>query len=192
MRTKRARSVSVSSELPIKGLMACGAEWVVARMEKRPLADYGIPPGGWLGIRFWEGLLWGFAMLSAIVLFLRATGHFQIDSVALNGPALLRYALGWGAVFMAVAINEEFAFRGYWLFIMARRLRLLAGGTFSFGDIRRGAPAQSGRERLRHSASGGDRVAVLFDDTEDRDLVVCGGISRGLGLGGDLFLWHAG
>lgn len=124
---------SVSSELPIKGLMAFFVvlgTWVVARMEKRPLADYGIPPGGWLGIRFWEGLLWGFAMLSAIVLFLRATGHFQIDSVALNGPALLRYALGWGAVFMAVAINEEFAFRGYWLFIMARRLRFWRAALF--------------------------------------------------------------
>ena len=72
--------------------------WVVARMEKRPLADYGIPPRGLLGIRFWEGLLWGFAMLSAIVLFLRATGHFQIDSVALDGAALyaLRAGLGRG------------------------------------------------------------------------------------------------
>ena len=104
--------------------------WVVARMEKRPLADYGIPPRGLFGIRFWEGLLWGFAMLSAIVLFLRATGDFQIDSVALNGPALLRYALGWGAVFVAVAINEEFAFRGYWLFIMARRLRFWRAALF--------------------------------------------------------------
>lgn len=116
---------SVGTELPIKGLMAFFvvlATWIVARLEKRPLADYGIPPGGSLGRRFWEGLLWGFAMLSAIVLILRAMGNFQIDSVALNGPALVQYALGWGAVFIAVAINEEFAFRGYWLFIMARRL----------------------------------------------------------------------
>ncbi|MFY9801798.1 MAG: CPBP family intramembrane glutamic endopeptidase [Candidatus Acidiferrales bacterium] len=123
----------VGSELPIKGLMALFVAlgtWVVARMEKRPLADYGIPPRGLLGIRFWEGLLWGFAMLSAIVLFLRATGHFQIDSVALGGAALFRYALGWGAAFMAVAINEEFAFRGYWLFVMARRLRFWRAALF--------------------------------------------------------------
>lgn len=117
---------SVSSELPLKAIMAVFvvlATWIVARIEKRPLADYGIPPRGVFGMRFWEGLLWGFAMLSAIVVIVRATGHFQIDSVALNGPQLFRYALGWGAVFMAVAIGEEFAFRGYWLFVMARRLR---------------------------------------------------------------------
>ena len=140
---------SVRSELPIKAIMAFFvvlATWVVARVEKRPLADYGIPPRGLFGILFWEGLLWGFAMLSAIVLILRATGHFQIDSVALNGAAVLRYALGWGAVFMAVAINEEFAFRGYWLFIMARRLRFWPAALFLsaiFGAAHLGNPGEN-------------------------------------------------
>jgi membrane protease YdiL (CAAX protease family) len=139
----------VGSELPIKGLMAffvALGTWVVARMEKRPLADYGIPPRGLLGLRFWEGLLWGFAMLSAIVLILRATGNFQIDSAALGGAAFYRYALGWGAVFMAVAINEEFAFRGYWLFIMARRLRFWPAALFLsaiFGVAHLGNPGEN-------------------------------------------------
>jgi hypothetical protein len=124
---------SVSNELPIKAIMAISvalATWIVARIERRPLADYGIPPRGIFGIRFWEGLLWGFAALSAIVLILRATGNLQIDSVELSGAAFIRYALGWGAVFMAVAINEEFAFRGYWLFVMARRLRFWRAALF--------------------------------------------------------------
>jgi membrane protease YdiL (CAAX protease family) len=114
---------SVRSELPVKALMAFFvvlATWIVSRMEKRPLGDYGIPPRGIFGLRFWEGALWGFAMLSAILFVLRVSGHFQIDSVALEGQALLRYALGWGAVFLAVAVHEEFAFRGYWLFAFAR------------------------------------------------------------------------
>ena len=79
---------SVRSELPLKAWFAfCVtlATWIVSRMEKRPLGDYGIPPRGIFGLRFWEGALWGFAMLSAIVLILRASGHFQIDSVALVG-----------------------------------------------------------------------------------------------------------
>ncbi len=140
---------SVRSELPIKAIMAFFvvlATWIVARVEKRPLADYGIPPRGIFGLRFWEGLLWGFAMLSAIVLILRAIGHFQIDSVALNGAAVLRYALGWGAVFMAVAINEEFAFRGYWLFIMARRWRFWPAALFLsaiFGAAHLGNPGEN-------------------------------------------------
>ncbi|MFZ3334126.1 MAG: CPBP family intramembrane glutamic endopeptidase, partial [Candidatus Acidiferrales bacterium] len=140
---------SIRSELPLKAIMAffvALATWIVARIEKRPLADYGIPPRGAFGIRFWEGLLWGFAMLSAIVLILRATGHFQIDSVALNGPELIRYALGWGAVFMAVAISEEFAFRGYWLFVMARRLRFWPAALFLsaiFGVAHLGNPGEN-------------------------------------------------
>jgi uncharacterized protein len=117
---------SIRSELPVKAMLAffvVFATWNVARMEKRPLGDYGIPPLGIFGWRFWEGCLWGFAMLSAILLVLRVTGHFQIDSVALAGGAVWRYALGWGAAFLAVAVQEEFAFRGYWLFIFAKRLR---------------------------------------------------------------------
>ena len=114
---------SIRSELPVKALMAFFvvlATWIVSRMEKRPLADYGIPFRQMFGLRFWEGFLWGFAMLSAILLVLRVSGHFQIDSVELEGTAVLRYALGWGAVFLAVAVHEEFAFRGYWLFAFAR------------------------------------------------------------------------
>jgi membrane protease YdiL (CAAX protease family) len=104
-------------------LVAVLATWIVARVEKRPLDDYGIPPGQVFGWRFWEGTLWGFAMLSAILFVLYVSGHFQIDSVALHGAAIARYALGWGAVFFAVAIQEEFAFRGYMLFSIAKRTR---------------------------------------------------------------------
>ncbi len=117
--------LTVQKELPAK-LVAVFfvllATWIVSRMEKRPLGDYGIPLQQALGIRFWEGSLWGFAMLSAILLVLRVTGHFQVDSVALTGGAVFRYALGWGATFLAVSWGEEFAFRGYWLFSFSRRM----------------------------------------------------------------------
>jgi hypothetical protein len=117
---------SVRSELPVKFILAFAifaATWIVSRMEKRPLDDYGIPLRRAFGLRFWEGLIWGFAMLSAILLIIRASGDFQIDSVALNGAAAWRQALGWGIVFYCVAIHEEFAFRGYLLFSFARRFR---------------------------------------------------------------------
>jgi membrane protease YdiL (CAAX protease family) len=118
--------ISVRFLLPIKvfmALIAVLATWIVSRVEKRPLDDYGIPPSQALGPRFWEGALWGFAMMSAILFVLHISGHFQINSVALHGGAIARYALAWGAVFYAVAINEEFAFRGYLLFSIAKRRR---------------------------------------------------------------------
>ena len=57
---------SVKRELVVKSItafFAVLATWIVSCMEKRPLDDYGIPPRQVLGIRFWEGCVWGFAML---------------------------------------------------------------------------------------------------------------------------------
>jgi CAAX protease family protein len=126
-------TLTVESELPIKVVMVFFvflATWIVSRVEKRSLDAYGIPLLQAFGRRFWEGALWGFAMLSAILLILRASGHFQIDSVALAGNAVFRWALAWGATFLAVALAEEFAFRGYWLFSMSRRLRFWPAARF--------------------------------------------------------------
>src|ERR1700678_2663430 len=118
--------LSLSGELPLKAIQAVFVAlgtWMVARMEKRPLAAYGMPPDKAFGARFWEGCVWGFAMLSAVLLVIRLTGHFQIDSVALSGGAIFKYALGWALVFYAVAIGEEFIFRGYLLFVYTRGVR---------------------------------------------------------------------
>ncbi len=127
---------AVRSELPLKTLMVffvALATWIVSRMERRPLDDYGIPLRQTFGKRFWEGAVWGFAMLSAILLLLNVTGHFRIDSTALTGSAVLRWAVAWGVTFLAVSLNEELAFRGYWLFTMSRRMRFWPAALFLSG-----------------------------------------------------------
>jgi membrane protease YdiL (CAAX protease family) len=140
---------TIQRDLPVKAILAFFvvlATWIVSRLQKRPLDDYGIPPRQAVGKRFWEGLLWGFAALSAIVLILRALGHFQFDSVALTGAAAYRYGLGWGAVFLGVAIHEEFAFRGYWLFSFSRRFRFWPAALFVsvvFGAAHLGNPGEN-------------------------------------------------
>jgi uncharacterized protein len=140
---------SVKSELAVKSVtafFAVLATWIVSGMEKRPLADYGIPPRQVFGKRFWEGCVWGFAMLSLILLIIRALGHFQIDSVALTGGAIFRYALGWGLAFLAVAVTEEFTFRGYLLFILSKRMRFWPAALFTsaaFGAAHLGNPGEN-------------------------------------------------
>jgi len=130
----RSSSVfTVRSELPTKAIMAffvALATWIMSRIEKRPLDDYGIPLSQAFGRRFWEGSAWGFAMLSAILLVLRVSGHFRIDSVALTGSSVLRYAFAWAITFLAVSLSEEFAFRGYWLFSFSRRMRFWPAAAF--------------------------------------------------------------
>lgn len=131
--SRSASVFTVQSELPTKALsafFALLATWVVSRMEKRPLDDYGAPPRQAFGKRFWEGCVWGFAMLSVILLVLRASGHFQIDSVALTGGTVFRYALGWAATFLAVSLTEEFGFRGYLLFIVSGRRSFWSAAVF--------------------------------------------------------------
>jgi membrane protease YdiL (CAAX protease family) len=120
---KAAGSVfTIQSELPVKSVMAFFivlATWIVSRLEKRPLDDYGI---------------------------LRVSGHFQVDSVALTGSAAVRYALGWAAVFVCVGMHEEFAFRGYWLFSFSRRLRFWPAALFIsvvFGVAHLGNPGEN-------------------------------------------------
>jgi membrane protease YdiL (CAAX protease family) len=123
---------TVGDELPTKTVMvffASLATWIMSRVEKRCMADYGIPLPP-LGTRIIEGSLWGFSMLSAILLILRVSGHFRIDSVALSRTAVFRYALAWGATFLAVSLSEEFAFRGYWLFSLSRRIRFWRAAIF--------------------------------------------------------------
>jgi membrane protease YdiL (CAAX protease family) len=140
---------TLQDELPIKVIQAfcvALATWIVARIEKRSLDDYGMPPRQAFGWRFWEGLVWGFVMLSAILLILRLSGHFQIDSVALTGAAVFKYAFGWGLVFYAVAINEEFIFRGYLLSNWSRRAGFWRGATYLsliFGVAHLGNPGEN-------------------------------------------------
>lgn len=141
--------ITVQSELPTKAIalfFVSLATWIVSRVEKRPLDDYGIPLRKAFGGRFWEGSVWGFAMLSAILLLVRVTGHFQIDSVALTGSTIFRWALAWGATFLGVSLTEELAFRGYWLFTMSRRMRFWPAALFLsvvFGGAHLGNPGEN-------------------------------------------------
>ena len=122
----RAPTLTVKNELLLKGIAALFVllgTWMASRIQKRSLDNYGIPPRQAFGGRFWEGAAWGFGMLSLLLLPMFATGHFHIDSVALKGGAFMGYALAWWLGFVCVSVHEELTFRGYLLFVVARRIR---------------------------------------------------------------------
>jgi uncharacterized protein len=152
--------LTVRSELPTKAVMTFFvvlATWIVSRMEKRSLDDYGITPAQAFRKRFWEGTAWGFAMLSSILLVLQLSGHFQIDSVALSGGSVFWYGFAWAMTFLAVALSEEFAFRGYWLFSFSRRMRFWPAALFIsavFGAAHLGNQGESALGILEVVATG--------------------------------------
>jgi hypothetical protein len=91
--------LAVRNQLPIKAVAALSvsvAARTIAGMEKRSLDAYGVAPRQAFGKRFWEGSVWGFAMLSAIVLIQRVSGHFKFDSSAPTGISILGWALALG------------------------------------------------------------------------------------------------
>ena len=95
------------------------ASWVMARIEDRALADYGLPLNKTFGLRFWQGIAIGFVSISALMGALWAAGAFHVSTIALHGADAWKYGGLWGTVFLFVALFEEFSFRGYALFTLA-------------------------------------------------------------------------
>jgi len=95
--------------------------FVLARIERKPIAVYGYR-GQASASRFCFGLLWGFAAISALIGVLWKLGYLAFDGPLLAGPQVWQCALGWGVVFIVVALLEESLLRGYLQFTLARGL----------------------------------------------------------------------
>ncbi|HVS87540.1 MAG TPA: CPBP family intramembrane glutamic endopeptidase [Candidatus Acidoferrum sp.] len=93
---------------------------IFARTERRNFGEYGLPAHNAFGAKFGEGLVWGFAAMSAILLVLRATGNFYFGTIFLSAGKIAAFAVLWSVYFVLVGVTEEFAFRGYPLFTLAR------------------------------------------------------------------------
>ena len=86
---------------------------VMARIEHRSWAHYGLPRSAAFGKRFWQGAPYGFAMLSVLIGLLAASGAFSFGGRGLTAGDAVRYGLLYLTGFTLVAFFEEFSFRGY-------------------------------------------------------------------------------
>jgi membrane protease YdiL (CAAX protease family) len=89
------------------------ATGVMALIEKRTYTDYYLPLNQFLGKRFWQGVPYGFAMLSLLLVLITAFHGFSLGNVALSGADALKYGVQYGIGFLMVGLFEEFSFRGY-------------------------------------------------------------------------------
>ncbi|HEY4742595.1 MAG TPA: CPBP family intramembrane glutamic endopeptidase [Candidatus Acidoferrales bacterium] len=89
------------------------AAWIMSLIEKRPFGEYGMPLSQAFGKRFWEGMLWGIATISAVIGLIASVGAYSFGPLALSGAAIFRNAVLWLIGFFLVGVFEEFAFRGY-------------------------------------------------------------------------------
>ena len=93
---------------------------VLARIERRAWAAYGIPLRHAFGRLFWIGVLWGSVAISFLMFSLYGLHAFAFGHLALHGWRILRFAAFWAAMFLLVGLFEEFLLRGYLQFTLAR------------------------------------------------------------------------
>jgi len=96
--------------------------FVMARIENRPFAVYGLPAREAFGRQFWMGAVWGIASISFLMLLLRGIGVFTFGHLALHGERALKFAVFWAIYFLLVGFFEEFAVRGYIQFTLGNSI----------------------------------------------------------------------
>lgn len=82
-------------------------------IEKRSFAEYGLPGRQFLGKRFWQGVPYGFAMLSLLLLAIGALHGYSVGPEDLSSTDAVKFGVLYGIVFLLVGFFEEFSFRGY-------------------------------------------------------------------------------
>jgi uncharacterized protein len=99
---------------------AYGAALLMARLEQRPASLYGLPMRHAFGKSFWQGVLLGLGEVTALMAFIAAFGGYSFGRLAMHGASLLGWAVFWAVAFIFVGLSEEFLFRGYVQYTLAR------------------------------------------------------------------------
>ena len=100
-------------------LVTCLVTWIMSKIERRPLSVYGL--GGESKLpRFLAGAFWGVFFLSLLVFALFKSGLLIFDGRLLFGSDVFRYAIAWIPGFIAIALFEEYFFRGYLQYTLSR------------------------------------------------------------------------
>ena len=95
------------------------ASWIMAKIEGRTLADFGLPGSRAFCGQFWQGLVAGCISLSVLLLALRAAGVFRFGVIGMHGADIWKWGALWGLAFVGVALKEDFMFRGYAQFTLS-------------------------------------------------------------------------
>lgn len=107
----------------------CLTTWIMSKLERRPIAVYGIGRRN-LPRHFFLGLFWGVLCLSLLVFSLWKTHLLVFDSRLLFGSNVLRYGAIWLVGFFSVALFEEYLTRGYLQYTLTRSFTAIYGWLF--------------------------------------------------------------
>jgi membrane protease YdiL (CAAX protease family) len=89
------------------------------KIEKRPFAGYGLPVEQVFGKRFWQGVPFGFAMMTLLVVLISLFHGYSMEGIGAGGSEAVKYAILYAIGFLFVGFFEEFGFRGYVQYTLA-------------------------------------------------------------------------
>jgi CAAX protease family protein len=98
------------------------AALVLARIERRPVGTYGLPMANPALRRFLQGCALGFVEVCSLMGLIALFGGYSFGDLAIHGSDILRWSLAWAVIFIFVGLFEEFAFRGYTLYALAKSI----------------------------------------------------------------------
>jgi membrane protease YdiL (CAAX protease family) len=114
--------------------------WLMSRIEHRRFGEYGLGGNRRRWPQLGQGALTGFGALSVLILFLYLGHWITFGGALLHSPgAVLENGFLWLIAFILVGFFEEFFFRGYLQFTLARGIGLgaigffIAAALFNFG-----------------------------------------------------------
>jgi membrane protease YdiL (CAAX protease family) len=126
--------------------------WLMSRIEHRRFGEYGLGGNRRRWPQLGQGALVGFGALSVLILFLYLGHWIAFGGMLLHSPGeVLKEGFLWLIAFILVGFVEEFSFRGYLQFTLARGIGLGAVGFFiaalvfnlGFGFAHGNTPAES-------------------------------------------------
>jgi len=127
-------------------LAAFSAALAMAKLERRQVDVYGLPRKQALGKLFWLGCLLGLVEVSLLLGSIAAFGGYSFGPVSLHGLEIARWGGLWFVSFVAVGLSEEYLFRGYAQFTLARGIGFWPAAIFLsvlFGAGHRWNPGES-------------------------------------------------
>ena len=89
------------------------ATGVMARLERRRLAEYGLPLGRRSASLLAHGILWGFLGSTGVLLAIAACGGATYHGLASRGAELAVQLSLWAATMLLLGLAEELLYRGY-------------------------------------------------------------------------------
>lgn len=126
-------------------LSAYGAAIAMARLERRRVGVYGLPLGQAFGRFFWLGIVLGLGEVSLLVGLIAAYGGYSFGTLVVHGPEVFNWAALWALGFVLVGFSEEFQFRGYSQYALARGIGFWPAAlclSLAFGAAHLGNPGE--------------------------------------------------